>query len=274
MAILDFTTAQGSQEWYSKRHGIPTASCADLVLTPKRLELASGRKKYAARLIAERLLNYQTDSLDKIDHVLAGKKGEPFAVGQLEEVYEIETKPIGFILTSDRRFGASPDRVSGINKEQTRVDTVVECKVPTIVTQMERLIFGHDDAYILQVQMQLWVAEADKAIFFSWSDRMPAYKVDSGRNEPVIRKLVEALNIFDEELDIWTEKVKRMGAFQAFPNVSTPLDAELGQEMRKSGLADVADAIDDTWRNDPRYQPPSEANLNKIIDDGYDWGTA
>jgi hypothetical protein len=244
MAILDFTTVQGTQAWYAKRGGIPTASCAALVLTPKKLELASARKKYAACLIAERLLKYQTDSLDKVQHIADGKAGEPFAVAQLEEVYEIETKPVGFILTPDRRFGASPDRVCGINKDQTRVDTVIECKVPTIITQMERLIFGHDDAYLLQVQMQLWVAEADKAIFFSWSDRMPSYKVESGRNETVIRKLVEALNIFDEELATWTEQVKRMGAFQPFAQIVPPLDAELGEEMRREGLPDLPGEIE------------------------------
>ena len=234
MPIFDWEMKQGTPEWYSKRGGIPTASCFHLVLTPKKFELASARKKYACRLIAERLMNYQADSLDKIEHIANGKALEPFAVAQLEEIYEIQTRPIGFIRTNDGRYGASPDRVAGVSSDLSSVDTVVEVKCPTITTQMERLIFGHDDAYILQVQGQLWIAEADKAIFYSYSDRMPGYKVETGRQESVIRKLVSALDQFSEELDEWTEIVKRAGSFQPFSEIVTPLDAERSEQVQNS----------------------------------------
>ena len=240
MAIIDWTMAQGTPEWYSKRAGIPTASMFASVMTPKKMELAEGRKKYAARLISERLLNWQADNLDKIEHVAAGKENEPFAVGTLEDVYQIETLPVGFIRTNDGRFGASPDRVANVNADKTSVGLVIECKCPTIPIQMERLIFGQEDAYKCQVQGQIWIAEADKAIFFSWAPRMPAYRVEAGRDEPFIKKLVDCLERFSDELEEWTLKVAGMGAFQAFPAIATPFDIELANKLfDEAGIADA-----------------------------------
>src|SRR5580692_5011962 len=110
---------QGSSAWYAERSGIPTASMFDQVLTPKRMELSASRKKYAARLIAERLLNWQSDSLDKIQHIADGKANEHYAVGSLEDIYDIKTTPIGFATTDDGRFGASPDRVAQISSDRS-----------------------------------------------------------------------------------------------------------------------------------------------------------
>lgn len=226
MPIFDWAMEQNTPEWYAKRGGIPTASMFDHVLTPKKMELAAGRKKYACRLIAERLLNWQADDLSGIKQIMDGKTNEPFAVAQLEEIYEIETQKIGFIRTNDGRFGASPDRVAGVNLERTRINTVLEVKCPTIPVQMERLIFGQEDAYRCQVQGQLWIAEAEKAIFYSYTTCTPAYELETGRDEAFIKKLVDALEQFSDELELWTEQARRLGAFQAFAPITPRLEPE------------------------------------------------
>lgn len=207
---------QGSDAWHAMRGGIPTASMFDQVMTPKKMELAAGRKKYACRLIAERLLNWQAPSLDHLQTIQDGKVNEPFAVAQMEEIYEIETRSIGYITTDDGRFGASPDRVSGVSADMSRVGIVVEAKCPTIPVQMERLIFGQEDAYKCQVQGQLWIAEADKAIFYSYAPRTPAYQLETSRDEAFIGKLAAALDQFSDELEEWTDLAKRAGAYQPF----------------------------------------------------------
>ena len=212
---------QGSAAWFRLRSGIPTASEFANILTPKKQELAAGRHKYACRLIAERLLRWQSESLDMIKHIEEGKLKEPAAVEQLEFVTGLETRKVGFITSDDGRFGASPDRLARGN------GITLEVKCPTIPTQMQYLLLGHDDAYICQVQGQLWVAEADKAIFYSYHERTPAYMVETGRNEPFIRKLSDALEQFSDELEELTEKAKSLGVFQAFAEVATPADAEL-----------------------------------------------
>lgn len=238
MAILDFETVQGTTSWYQRRGGIPTASMFSSVMTPKTRKPAEARKKYGARLLSERLLNNQTDSLDKIEHIAHGRANEPNAVASLEDIYGIQTLPIGFATTNDKKFGASPDRVCDISKDKSSVGMTVECKSPTIVIQMERLMFGDNDSYICQRMGQLWVLEADKGIFFSHVDCMPPYRVESGRDEGFIKDLVDCLYRFSDELDEWEEKVRKMGLFMAFPSLVTPLDAELGEELRHTPLGD------------------------------------
>jgi hypothetical protein len=217
---------QGTAAWFKLRAGIPTASEFDKVITPKKGELAAARLKYACRLIAERLLNWQAESLETIKHIEAGKANEPFAVAALEEICEIETHRVGFITSDDGRFGASPDRVLGINASRDGVAGVLEVKSPTIVKQFEYLLLGHDDAYRCQVQGQLYVAQADKAIFYAHNPRMPHHLVESGRDEPFIRKLADGLEQFSDELEEMTERAVSLGSYQAFAEMVAPVDRE------------------------------------------------
>lgn len=247
MPQIDWTVQQGSLQWYALRSGIPTASEFSNIITAKKMLLSESRKAYQCRLIAERMLNWQADSLDRIQHIQDGKTNEPFAAAQLEMIYEFETTPVGFIRTDDGRFGASPDRVTGINADRTAIDTVIEIKAPSIPKQFEYLLLGHDDAYRAQVQGQLFVAEADKAIFYAYSPHTPAYKIETGRDEVFLGMLKNALDRFSDELEEMTLRAKQLGVFQAFPKLLTPAEAEYGD----------------------RYSPPSEADIHTLINAPY-----
>lgn len=242
MPKLYFDVQQGTPAWYRLRSGIPTASEFSQIITPKKMELSASRRKYACRLLAERLLNWQAESLDRISHIEEGKAQEPFAVAQLEEIYEIETKRIGFATSNDGRFGASPDRVVMVGDA---VGITVEAKCPTIPVQFERLLYGTGDEYRMQILGQLWITEADKAIFYSYSPRMPAFRAEMGRDEVAIKQVETALNFFSDELDEMTERARRLGAFQAFASLLSPAEAEYG-----SG----------------HYNPPSDADIQDMID--------
>ncbi|MFI5268450.1 MAG: lambda exonuclease family protein, partial [Chloroflexota bacterium] len=221
MAKIFWKTVQGTPDWFRIRAGIPTASEFASVVTPKKGELASARHKYACRLIAQRLMNWQAESLDTIKHIEDGRVNEPFAVAQLEAISEIKTHRVGFVLSNSGRYGASPDRAVGgppdvpDGIEDGALDVVLEVKSPTIPKQFEYLLLGHDDAYRCQVQGQLFVAEADKAIFYSYQNRMPAYHVETGRDEPFIRKMAGALEQFSDELEALMEKAQGLGVYQA-----------------------------------------------------------
>lgn len=225
MPRFHWDVAQGSGEWMKLRAGRPTASNFDQVMTPKMMKPSESRKKYGCRLIAERVMNWQADSLETIKHIADGKENEPLAVAKMELVYDISSELIGFVSTDDGRFGASPDRVAGVSPAKDRVSIVSEVKAPTVPIQMERLIFGDNDAYRCQRQGQLWVAAADKAIFFSYNPRMPDYMIEDGRDEEFIGKLVDCLERFADELDEWERKVRARGAFQAFAELVPPVDA-------------------------------------------------
>jgi hypothetical protein len=239
MAVFNFDIDQGSYAWVKLRSGIPTASEFGSIITPARMELSKARWKYACRLVAQRLLNWQPDSLDKIQHIADGKANEPSAVAQLSFVTDMESVPVGFVRTNDLRFGASPDRISGPRGQPvTSADVVIEAKCPTIPVQFERLLLGHGDDYKPQVMGQLFIAEAEEAIFYSYHERTPAYMVRTHRDEGFIRKLSEALEQFSDELEELTARAKSLGSVQAFAELVTPLDAARGPETERQ-LADM-----------------------------------
>lgn len=239
MPILHWNLQQGSVDWDRLRSTMPTASRFDEILTPAKMQLSASRKKYACQIIAARLVNWQSMSLDKIQHVEDGRRNEPMAVAQLELIRDIETKPIGFIQSTDGRLGASPDRV--VAKGDT-IQITVETKCPTAPIQLEYLLAEKlaamepkpkDDAaipYRAQRQGQLLIAEAEEAIFYSYNERMPAVYVRTHRDEPFIEKLDAALRQFADELDYLTEEAKRLGAFQPF-EYSSPTDAAYRDQL-------------------------------------------
>lgn len=252
MPKLYWDVAQGSAEWSKLRTIIPTASRFDDVMTPKKMDMSASRKKYACQIVAARMLNWQPDSLPKIQHIEDGKSKEPFAVAQLEEIREVETKKLGFVTTDNGRFGASPDRVVMVGDA---IGITVECKCPTIPEQFEYLLAEKlatmapvseaATPYKCQRQGQLLIAEAEEAIFYSYNDRMPACYVRSYRDEPFIKRLTAALEQFHEELEALTELAKRLGSYREFAQMVTPAEAAYGDESY--------------------YRPPSDADIQNLI---------
>jgi hypothetical protein len=236
---------QGTPAWYKLRSGIPTASEFDSIVTPVKGDLSSARHKYACRLVAERVLRWQADSLDKIDHIQAGKENEPFAVAQFEEIQGIQTRKLGFATTDDGLVGATPDRVvmSG-----DRIEITLEVKSPTIPVQLEYLLFGQGAAYRCQVQGQLYVCENDRAIFYAYCPRTPAFMVETGRDEPFIKKLAVALDQFTEELDEMEARARSLGFFQPFPELVTPVTAAYADVAAAGEPTDPAAFLEDAAR--------------------------
>ena len=146
-------------------------------------------------------------------------------------MHEISTESVGFVTTDDGRFGCSPDRVGQVAPDRSHIGVVLEAKCPTVPVQMERLLFGDQDAYRCQRLGHLLVTEADKAYFVSYNPRMPLYMVETGRDEPFIGKIKAALEQFSDELEALTEKARSLGVFQEFAEVVTPAERDLAGEL-------------------------------------------
>lgn len=242
---------QGTAEWFKLRQGIPTASCFDQVMTPKQMKLSESRHKYACRLVAERLLNWQAESLETLEHIRNGKEREPQAIRQLEFVHEVKTRTVGFITADNRRWGASPDRLvvgSG---------APIEIKCPSDPVHLQYLLLPFPDPYRCQVQGQIMTAEADQSLFYSYHPRMPECLQRSDRDQPFIDRLQACLDQFCDEVDELEARARSLGVFQAYEAIVTPLDKERGDNLRRDPLV-------------------SEEELAAIIEgrDGrnYDWG--
>jgi hypothetical protein len=256
MAIFDFVNQQGSVDWTRRRAGIPTASAFDRVMTPKTMKPSESRKKYGMEIISERLLRWQPKSLDFIDAIAHGKEHEQAAVTNLEMVFGKETTPIGFVTTDDGRFGASPDRIAGFRDmpyvtdkhlKKGTTDTVIECKCPTIPIQMGYLLLDDTEAYKCQRQGQLWVAEADKCLFFSYNPRMPTCFIEEGRDEHFIAKLVDCLERFSDEIDAWQHKAISLGFYDAFPEILPPVDAAYAGYTTEAQMEKDINGTDYRW---------------------------
>jgi len=221
--------AQGSEDWYRARLGIPTASSFDQIVTPKKCEPSKSAARYALKLVAERLLNMPTDSIEGQAWMERGKELEPDAVLQYEFTHEVKTVPVGFITTDDGRIGCSPDRI--VLNDQ-RIGLEIKCPAPHV--HLGYLFANLADEYKPQVQGQILVAELDHADLYSYHPRMPPALIRSEREGDYIAKLSEGLKEFVHLLDDMTERAKKLGAYQALPRPASPPEVYEAQVIHRT----------------------------------------
>lgn len=218
---------QGTEAWHQIRRGIPTASRFDEILTPKTGKLSASSRKYMYWLIAEKLLNRSLESIDNLEWVTHGRESEPDAVNAYEFQYEVQTKPVGFITSDDLRWGASPDRlIVGENGG-------LEVKCPAPQTMIGYMLDGFGDAYKVQVQGQMLVAELDWVDRFAWHPEMPPVRIRTYRDDAYIAQLRVALTQFCDEMDVLVEKIKSLGMFTGHARVATVVTEEITDAQRR-----------------------------------------
>lgn len=186
-----YDLTQGSDDWLAARLGIPTASEFDRIITPAKMQLASGSKTYMHKLLAEWMYGAPLEAFTS-GWMERGKELEPEAVRYYEMEREVETRAVGLVETLDGMAGASPDRLVGD-------DGLLELKCPALETHVGYMLDPQSlvAEYRLQTQGQLWVC-ADRA----WVDLMsyfpgfPAVIVRQGRSEAVQAALAQHVPAF------------------------------------------------------------------------------
>jgi YqaJ-like viral recombinase domain len=197
---------QGSADWYAIRHGIPTASQFHKILTPTG-KLSTQARPYMFRLIAERLLNETMDDQLRIEWVERGKIEQPHAAAQFEVVQETKLDWVGFVTTTDGRWGCSPDAlVDGRNE-------AVEVKCPAPWTLLGYHLDGLGADYKPQVQGQMLVGEFECVHFYAWHPRMPPFHQVTLPDPLYQQSLRDALERFSDELEHETERARALGMY-------------------------------------------------------------
>jgi hypothetical protein len=217
---------QGTNEWFRLRLGLPTASCFDQIVTPKKCELSKSAPRYALRLVAERLLNMPTESVEGQMWMERGKELEPQAVRQYEFTNDLKTVPVGFITNDAGTLGCSPDRIVLDNE---RIGLEIKCPSPHI--HLGYMLNGTDDDYKPQVQGQIMIAELHHADFYSFHPRMPPALIRTEPDADYIAKMTEALNSFADLLNILTERANKLGVYQAMEYAASPLEMSEAQSI-------------------------------------------
>lgn len=249
--------AQGSGDWFRLRMGIPTASCFGKIITPAKEEYSKQSKGYQFQLLAERLLQTPTESVEGQEWMERGKELEPEAAREYEIVHDVETEPVGFVTTDDGMVGASPDRfIKG-------APAGLEIKCPKPATHVEYLLEGPGADYRAQVQGQIWVCEFEQSVFYSYHPRCPAAVVVTGRDDPFIAKLSRYLQRFNEELFELYERAKKLGVFQAYESAATPIEREQAEQL--AGELEREHVPPEERRDAPQAEPEIEKPIDGLM---------
>lgn len=196
--IFDF--AQGSDDWFRTRAGIPTASEFSTVLAKGRGGGESvTRRKYLYRLAGEIITGVPEETYGNA-HMERGKAMEPEARDLYVMLSDAETQQIGFIRNGNK--GCSPDALIG-NDGLLEIKT----KLPSIMVEL--LIKGEvPPEHKAQCQGALWVCEREWLDFFAYWPGMPSFTRRVYRDEPYIATLATAVDEFNSELREIVEKVR------------------------------------------------------------------
>jgi predicted phage-related endonuclease len=199
MIISD--VVQGSPEWFAERCGIPTCSNFDKLITTKG-EPSKSRTKYMYQLAGERITGQREESYQSA----AMQRGVELEA-EARSFYELmtgETVQIVGLCYADKkkRYACSPDGLIGEHGG-------IEIKCPQLSTAVEYLLKGVlPTEYYQQVQGSMAVTGRKWWDFVSYYPGMKPLIVRVERNEEFIKALKVELEIFCQELDEITEKLK------------------------------------------------------------------
>jgi len=201
-----FDCEQGSDEWFARRIGLPTASNFPLVLS-KGVggEASKTRQTYLYKLAGEIITGKQPSESFSNVHTERGHAMEPDARRLYAFMTDTEPMRVGFIRNG--RAGCSPDALIGENG-------LLEIKTKLPHLMIETMLKDEFPAmHKAQCQGELLIAEREWIdLFVYWPD-FPAIIMRAERDEPYIKKLSDAIDAFNAELDEVVSKVVARGEF-------------------------------------------------------------
>ncbi len=194
---------QGSDDWFSARNGVLTASMFDRIVT-KTGKVSSSWEEAVNMCVAELLLGGKDEGFQS-DAMLRGQSLEYEALNFFNCAYDYEFSRVGFLratMPMDNNkerllnFGASPDAIDFNNR------VGLELKCPLSHTHINYLLGKKlPDKYKHQVQGALLVTGFDKWVFGSYHPDLPCLMVEVERDEEYISVLREQIYKCCEEID-------------------------------------------------------------------------
>ena len=178
MIILD--AAPGSPEHMAARLGIPTASMASKLVTPKKLQRSAGASDAVNRWVAEWVTGGEDEEWRGTYWTDRGTALEPQARAFFELQTGHQVEDCAFIWRDEKRdCGCSPDGiVRGYGAAADKAGIVrgdiaggLELKCPKLATHLKWLDQPDEvpSDHWLQVQFSLWVTRLPRWWFMSWA---------------------------------------------------------------------------------------------------------
>lgn len=199
MAIEIFDCAQGSDEWFRCRMGLPSASKFATVMAKGE---GKTRSEYMRKLAGEILTGEPMDSYTNA-YMERGKELEDQARQKYAFVENADIRQVGFLKNGSR--GASPDSLVGNNGG-------LEIKIAVPHIQIDRLERGSlPSEHRAQVQGNIWIAEREWWDFVSDCPRLPQLRVRVHRDDEYIRRMADEVDRFNDELAALVERIRGYG---------------------------------------------------------------
>ena len=201
MIIID-DIEQGSPEWYATRCGVLSSS------EFKRIITLEGDRSADTGIIPEKAIERITkqpySTFESYD-MRRGTALQPEATTSYEFLQGVTVRQIGFcFLNEDRNIGASTDGL--INS-----GGVFEVKAPKGTTHV-KYTFDNDalvKEYKQQVQGELYVTEREWVDLMSYYPGLSSVIIRVYRDEPYIKKMAQFLKDAVEQIDEFTERLRR-----------------------------------------------------------------
>lgn len=194
--MIEVPVTQNTEEWHRQRAGIPTASAAKRLITPKTMKLSDQADAYMYELLAQRIVStpyvpFQSFWMER------GHQEEQNAVSLYEYSRDVETEPCGFLLNEQRTAGASPDR-KVVGKKAG-----LEIKAPKDGLHLQYLCRDGEiwKDHKPQVQFQLWISGWDYMDMYSFHPEMPPALILTEPDLPYIRTLEQITLEFIDKLE-------------------------------------------------------------------------
>ncbi len=194
---------QGSEEWYSIRAGIPTASEAGKLITSTGKE-SKQIIDYAYQLAAELHAGMPLDVWEGNQWTERGKDMEQEAKIAYERSCGVWREDVGFCVSDNGEYGCSPDGFVGD-------DGLVEIKCLAAKNIVKNMVYfnKHKKAmpdYIPQAQMQLFVTGREWCDLVFYHPELPLLVIrqekDRGIHKVLDEQIKKCLAIRDEALSV------------------------------------------------------------------------
>jgi len=198
MEIID--CQQGTEQWFSARLGIPTASMFSVLLSGRKdAKDKKTRQTYMMKLAGEIITGEPADSYTNI-HMERGKVMEDEARDLYAFMSDADPVRVGFIKAFGA--GASPDSLIG-------EDGGLEIKTALAHIQVDRLLSGTlPSEHKAQVQGNLWVSGRKWWDFCSYSPKLPMFTLRVERDEDYIKEIAAGVTEFNKELAEMVERIR------------------------------------------------------------------
>jgi putative phage-type endonuclease len=195
---------QRSDEWHSLRLGCISASISSRIITSTG-ERATGFQDVVNQMVAENLTSKPANEIFINDAMQHGIDTEAEAINFFEFANDVTVQQVGFckIDLPDVNIGCSPDGIIKQNKH------LLEIKCPQPKKQIKVLRDGKlPTEYKSQVQMQLYVCNAEKLEFLSYHPSTKFFTTTISRDEPFISRLSNLLMEANDLINELTLKLR------------------------------------------------------------------